>query len=107
MDFEIKTVDEIPPIERSGHSSKYQELISAAVEDPDVTKAVEFKDAKAAHSRAGSVRAVVSKRPEGDDVTVVVRGSTLYVTYSPDGGETPRKRTTKKTTKKRRPAKKS
>lgn len=78
MEYKLKPVDTIPPIHRTGgpRKKKYKEAIEAAIEHGTV--ALEFEDAKTAHSRASTVRLAASEFEEF--VAVTVRGNELYIT---------------------------
>lgn len=100
MDYEV--VDEVPPITREGGKSKYDELLEAAEANGKIR--VGFDSADQAHSRAGSIRNVVSKRENADSFDVTVRGSSVYVAFSSGTKKSSKKTTTRKTKAKKRPA---
>lgn len=102
MDYEV--VDEVPPITREGGKSKYDELLEAAQDKGKIR--VGFESADQAHSRAGSIRNIVSKRDNGSSFDVTVRGSSVYVVFSAKK-KAAKKSTSRKTKAKKRPSRSS
>lgn len=86
-DIEFEVVEEVPSITRPKSNSKYRPIVDAAVENEGQAIKVPFADNKTAHSRAGSVRSITTRHEEAERFTVVVRGSSLYVTFGDNGAE--------------------
>lgn len=103
-EFKTRKVSQVPSIERSGGTSKYDPIIedAKALTSEDDAIEVEFEDSKVASMRASVLRQVI--RDRGESLIVQQRGSSLYV--SP-GDPSPRKRTAKKATARKPAAKKA